>query len=329
MVDFQKLLNNKKQNPRNVKEMDPEIQEIKTKLSEAGLNITEADLKARFTLLNGFGVPKNEIVRSVLNYFATQGGIDTKKFYGGGDNAEVTVDTLTDENMWGTVRVKVVQLWNSEHESINQVGLVGDATGTVKFTSWASANAMNMEEGKSYLIKNVVTSKFNERMQIGINKKSVISPVDDEIEVRYATVTVVGALVNIQNGSGLIKRCPQCNRSLRNGVCSEHGKVQGTYDIRVKGSLDDGTESHSILLNTELTEQVTGINQEAAIAMAVEAMDQNVVVDEFENRLLCRFFVVEGTKMDQTILVSSITPLGEIGQEDIKSLKAAIPAEVV
>ncbi|MBU0777537.1 replication factor A [Patescibacteria group bacterium] len=308
--------------------MDMKIKGIQDKLTEAGLAISEEDLKARFDLLKGFGVTEEEIIRSVTNHYATQGGVDMKSFYSGGTNPECKINTLNKENMWGTVRVKVVQLWNSEHASIGQVGLVGDETGTVKFTAWASANALEMEEGKCYLIKNVVSSVFNERIQIGINKKSTIELVTDEIEVGYEKVTIVGALVNIQNGSGLIKRCPQCNRSLRNGVCSEHGKVQGTYDVRIKGSLDDGIQSHSVLLNTELTEQITGMSVDASIAMAIEAMDQSVVVGEFENRLLCRFFIVEGSKMDQTILVSSITPLAEIGQEDIQLLKTAIPAEV-
>ena len=40
-------------------------------------------------------------------------------------------------------------------------------------------------------------------------------------------------MIDIQTGSGLIKRCPECKRALVKGACAEHGKVKGEYDLRI------------------------------------------------------------------------------------------------
>jgi len=55
--------------------------------------------------------------------------------------------------------------------------------------------------------------------------------------------------VDVQSGSGLIKRCPECNRALVKGACGEHGKVEGVYDLRIKAVLDDGEKVQDILMN--------------------------------------------------------------------------------
>jgi replication factor A1 len=61
--------------------------------------------------------------------------------------------------------------------------------------------------------------------------------------------TMEGALVDIKDGSGLIKRCPDedCTRVIRNGRCSEHGDVSGEFDLRIKGVLDDGEQAQDAL----------------------------------------------------------------------------------
>lgn len=69
------------------------------------------------------------------------------------------------------------------------------------FTIWESANLPPMEEGRSYEIKSAVTNLYSEKFQI-----------KEDINVRQQEEEVTGAVVDIQSGSGLIKRCPECNR---------------------------------------------------------------------------------------------------------------------
>ena len=159
---------------------------------------------------------------------------------------------------WATVRGKVVQLWENSHESIEQAGLLGDQTGVIKFTNWASSELPDMEEGKSYMLKNVVVNEWGGKAQIQLNRSSSIEELDEDIEVRTSTFTYFGAMVDIQTGSGLIKRCPECKRALVKGACAEHGKVKGEYDLRIKAVLDSGTSTQDALINRELTEELVG-----------------------------------------------------------------------
>lgn len=210
---------------------------------------------------------------------------------------------------WATVKGKVIQLWENSHETIEQVGLIGDPTGVIKFTNWASSELPDMEEGKSYVLKNIVVNEWDSKVQIQLNRSSSIEKIDEDIKVGTSTFTYSGAMVDIQTGSGLIKRCPQCKRALVKGACPEHGKVKGEYDLRIKAVLDSGTSTQDILINRELTEEIVGLSLDSAIAMAADALDPGVVLDKLKHELVGRYYIVSGHKLDRYILAESITPM--------------------
>lgn len=221
---------------------------------------------------------------------------------------------------WATVKGKVVQLWENSHESIEQAGLLGDQTGVIKFTNWASSELQDMEEGKSYILKNVVVNEWGGKTQIQLNRSSSIEELDEDIEVGSATSTYLGAMVDIQTGSGLIKRCPECKRALVKGACPEHGKVKGEYDLRIKAVLDSGTSTQDALINRELTEKLAGLSLDTAIAMAADALDPGVVMDKLKTELVGRYYTVTGHKLDRYILVDSITPRTSLDREMIDEM---------
>jgi replication factor A1 len=210
---------------------------------------------------------------------------------------------------WATVRGKVIQLWENSHETIEQAGLIGDPTGVIKFTNWASSELPDMEEGKSYLLKNIVVNEWGGKAQIQLNRSSSIEELDEDIKVGTSTITYSGALVDIQTGSGLIKRCPECKRALVKGACPEHGKVKGEYDLRIKAVLDSGTSTQDVLINRELTEELVGLSLDSAIAMAADALDPGVVLDKLKHELVGRYYIASGHKLDRYILANSITPM--------------------
>lgn len=216
---------------------------------------------------------------------------------------------------WATVKGKVVQLWENSHESIEQAGLIGDPTGVIKFTNWASSELPDMEEGKSYMLKNVVVNEWGGKIQIQLNRSSSIEELDEDIKVGSLTSTYFGAMVDIQTGSGLIKRCPECKRALVKGACPEHGKVKGEYDLRIKAVLDSGTSTQDILINRELTEELAGLSLNTAIAMAADALDPGVVLDNLKHELVGRYYTVTGHKLDRYILVDSINPKTSLDRE--------------
>ncbi|HJH32408.1 MAG TPA: replication protein A [Methanosarcinaceae archaeon] len=222
------------------------------------------------------------------------------------ESPQVNTADITEADRWVSLRGKIVQLWDNDHESISQVGLIGDESGTIKFTNWQSAELPDVEEGKCYLFSNVVSNEWNDKIQINLNKNSSIEEIDEDIEVGNSSVTFTGALVDIQSGSGLIKRCPECNRALTKGACTEHGKVEGLYDLRIKAIMDDGIVTQEALLNRELTEQVGEMTLDDAIAMAADALDQAVVLDLIKKKLVGKYYTVTGPKLDRYILVDSI-----------------------
>ncbi len=234
---------------------------------------------------------------------------------------------------WVTIKGKVVQLWENSHKTIEQAGLIGDPTGVIKFTNWASADLLDMEEGKNYLLKNVVVNEYGGKVQIQLNRSSSIEELNEDIEVGTSTFTYTGAMVDIQTGSGLIKRCPECKRALLKGAsCPEHGKIKGEYDLRIKAVLDSGTTTQDILINREITEELVGLSLESAIAMAADALDPEVVLDKLKHELIGRYYTASGHKLDRYILTDLITPITSLDngllEEILTELKMSNETEV-
>lgn len=233
----------------------------------------------------------------------------------------VKVADISEDGRWIDLKGKIVQLWENNKESISQVGLIGDETGSIKFIKWASAEiTVDLVEGKNYLFRNAVTSEWNGKFEITLNKSSSIEEIFDEIEVNTRDTVLTAAMVDIQSGSGLIKRCPQCNRSLTKGACAEHGKVDGVYDLRLKAVLDTGAITQDILLKRDVTEDASGITLESAIAMAADALDQGVVLEAMKQKLVGKYYKVSGPRVDRYILVESIEQESVLDQKLLAEL---------
>ena len=238
----------------------------------------------------------------------------------------VKVVEITESGLWVDLKVKVAQLWETNSDAISQSGLVGDETGSIKFVKWAKADLSNMEEGKSYLLRNLVTDEFQGRFSVKLNRTSQIEPLDVDVEIGSQAAEFSGALVDVQKGSGLIKRCPVCKRSLAKGVCSEHGKVEGTYDLRIKAVLDDGRRVQDVLINRETTERLVGLTLDEAKQMAMEALDHEVVRSLIESKLMGRYFSITGPRVDRYLLVETINDVPPVTESRVDELMAEVEA---
>lgn len=283
-------------------------EQIRTRFSELGVDIPIEDINSRIEDLTGrFHVPVDESERSVISYFLRKHGIERADYYkGAGSNQTVTIaDIPQQDGQWVNLRAKCVQLWEVTSPSMVQVGLLGDETGQTKFVSWASAELPTLEEGKVYSFENIVTNEWQGKISVSFNKTSKIVEIDDDIEVADTTSEYTGVLVSIRQNSGLIKRCKECNRALKSGVCSEHGNVEGIYDLRIMGVLDDGKSVQDILLGLDATVAIFGSTLDEAKAVAVDALDAGVVLDQMRNGLVGRYYSVSGSDMGDMLLVKS------------------------
>ncbi|WP_435078280.1 replication protein A [Halococcus sp. AFM35] len=235
--------------------------------------------------------------------------IDVPESSGTSEEREIAEIDAPEE--WVDLTAKVTQLWEPRSESVAQVGLLGDPSGTIKFTKWATSDLPELGEGSVYRLTNLVTDEYEGRFSVKLNRTTGIEEVDEEIEVGDDAVTVEGALVDIQRGSGLIKRCPEegCTRVLQNGRCSEHGEVEGEFDLRVKAVIDDGTTVHETIFNQEATEELADITLDKAKEMAMDALDTTVVADEIRNEVLGSYYRVEGPTLGRYVLANDFERL--------------------
>jgi RPA family protein len=122
------------------------------------------------------------------------------------------------------------------------------------------------------------------------------------------SVAVVGSIVDIQEGSGLIKRCPEadCTRVLSGERCAEHGAVEGEFDLRIKAIVDDGNRSINAIFDAEATATVSGLSLEDAQAMAMDALDTGVVVEALVEQVLGRPYRLTGPVVGEYFLVDDV-----------------------
>lgn len=282
--------------------------EMRKKFSELGADVPQKEIESKLDLLvNQYRVPEEEARRTVFNQYVRDLKLQ-RTSPGGGDSPLTKIKDITSDGKWISLKAKVVQLWENEKESISQIGLLGDDTGTIKFVAWAKADLPPVEEGKSYIFKNLVTDSWQGRFSVKMNKTTTMVPTED-VEVASNDVEMTGAIVDVQSGSGLVKRCPECNRILVKGACVDHGKQEGEYDLRVKAVIDDGKVAQDIILNQEMTHKVTGIDVKVAKKMAMDAVDPAVVYDEIKRILLGKYFTVKGPVLgSRYLLVKDMQP---------------------
>jgi ssDNA-binding replication factor A large subunit len=277
----------------------------------------EADLQK---LVQEYSVPLDEATRTIRERYKEENGVAEDDLYSP-ENEQVAISEVPnrhemadDDGEWVDLEVKLVELWEPRADSIGQVGLIGDETGTTKFTAWAKSDLPTLEEGESYRLSSVVTDKFDGNYSVKLNSATDVETLDEEIEVGEETKSLSGALVSMQNGSGLIKRCDEedCSRVLQDGRCKKHGEQDGTFDLRIKGILDTGDSVEKVLLDAELIEDLTGVTIEGAVEEAMDALDTEVVQNHLEDMLIGRYFEVEGSQVREYLVAETVEQLSSI-----------------
>lgn len=287
-------------------ELSQHATDIHDQLPDA-VDVDRDEITGRLTtLVSDYKVPLDEARRSVINHYLDDTGTDRNDL--SRENQELDLAAVDAPEQWLDVTAKVVALWDPRSDAIAQVGLLGDDTGTIKFTKWATSDLPVLKEEQVYRLGNVVTDEYQGRYSVKLNRTTTIEEVDAEIEVGDNAIEIEGALVDIQRGSGLIKRCPEeeCTRVLQNGRCSEHGDVEGEFDLRIKGVIDDGTTVQDVIFDQQKTEDVGELTLQEAKDMAMDALDTAVVADEIRDTTLGRYYRLTGPVMGRYLLVNEV-----------------------
>jgi replication factor A1 len=206
----------------------------------------------------------------------------------------------------GNIRAKMIQEWEPSHPRMLQVGLLGDESGTIKFTIWKEQGKEKLELNTVYTIYYAQVDEFAGRLQLNLAGAMYV-PEEIDLEVRSGEI-ISGALVHVAPGSGLVKRCPVngCNRVLsRQNYCPVH-EIQSSfrYDLRIKGVLDSGTKTYNILIPCPVVEQMTAMSLEEAVDLAENnPLGMDEVYFRVRDLLQGRYFTCRGTEMEDRILV--------------------------
>lgn len=220
-------------------------------------------------------------------------------------------------------------------------GIIADDTGKIQYSAW---NDFSLKEGETVCIKNAYIRGWKGIPQLNMGDRCEISRVDSVFDVvddgsarktvdevtrigGGLDITIEGLVVDIKAGSGLIKRCPHCNRSVLNGVCTAHGEVDGTNDLRLKVVVDDGTGAIGAIINREYTEKLTGVSMTAAEGLAA-TRGEGVVARDMAGRILMKRVAITGNVMSDNFGPSMIVKTAKAVEVDLEGEASKLLDEV-
>jgi replication factor A1 len=209
-------------------------------------------------------------------------------------------------------------------------GLVADRSGAIALSAWSD---FGLKAGEAVRIAGAYVRSFRGRPQLVLDDRATVVRIEgtdlpDPTELLRApprsiariedegggeAVAVEGMVVALLPPSGLVYRCPTCQRSIKNGICRVHGQVEGQLDLRARIVVDDGTGAITVNAGRADTERLTGLTLDAARERLRERPDASLIEEEILERLLGRRLRIRGrgTKDDfgVTLTPESIEPV--------------------
>lgn len=232
------------------------------------------------------------------------------------DSSEIKIGEIRDGagNVTVTGRILTAETRNITVKGEGKVvysGMIADDSGKIQYSAW---NDYNLKEGETVRIENAYIRTWKGIPQLNLGDRCEVSRVDDTFGtidtgcsrktvgeiVRIGgglDITVSGTVVDMRQGSGLINRCPQCNRSVLNDECTAHGKVVPVPDLRMKLTVDDGTGALSAIVNRECTTKLTGVTLDSAVQLAKARGDNYVVAKALAEKMMMKRVKISGNVM--------------------------------
>tara|TARA_B100000282_G_scaffold91518_1_gene64249 strand:- start:1420 stop:3117 length:1698 start_codon:yes stop_codon:yes gene_type:complete len=106
-------------------------------------------------------------------------------------------------------------------------------------------------------------------------------------------ISTQGKIVSIREDSGVIYRCPECRRVLRDGECATHGSQDGNMDVRLRLVLDNGKSTISLIINKSATESLIGMSQDE-ISSNISENGSMQFIQDLREKLLGRDLIANG-----------------------------------
>ena len=189
-------------------------------------------------------------------------------------------------------------------------GDVMDPTGRCRLTAWCDfdpkpGDSIRIEGGRVQFWQgspDLVIDNIEQVSSLSDSPWKKIDPENHWVEVGLTEITqggsrrgisTSGTIVAINSGSGIIERCPECRRMLRDGSCQEHGAQRGEEDLRLRFVLDDGVSNANLFLGKEPAEEFLGMAMDE-IKSEISSIGKEVFVSNLRRRVLARKMSVHG-----------------------------------
>ena len=212
-----------------------------------------------------------------------------------------------------SIEERMVNIGGEERKVFS--GIMGDETAKIRFTAW---HDFGLKEGDVIRIKGGYVRKWRGAPQLIFDENAEVEKLDEEIIMEERIIplykiveagggielNIQGVILDVRKDSGIIFRCPKCNRRIRNGVCEEDGEVDGVPDLRIRALLDDGTGAVDVIFNREISERLLGKSMEEYLKIAKEAMDYGIVYEEIFDKLAAKPVRVKGDSMPSDFIIT-------------------------
>ena len=249
----------------------------------------------------------------------------------------------------------VIRIMESAQQEINTkngprtivTGIAADSSAKLPFTSWVPSPELTI--GNTVEIKNAYMRSWQGIPTINMGEFTLISPsgtpiddsdiarVMDPVPIRLDRITdrdgafdisIEGNIISVRPGSGLITRCPECNRVIQKNICRVHGSVEGRNDMRIKSIVDDGTGALSVVLDADLTQKVTGYSIEKASEVAAADMNPSAVEEEIRKKLMGLSMRLRGNMTKGEYGITLVASDAEITEIDHAAAAADLVKEI-
>jgi len=153
----------------------------------------------------------------------------------------------------------------------------------------------SLEEEKALEVLNSFPEKFPEAIVIEVEHVEKIleeKAFKKTEETKEFGSKLNGRITQIYDGSGLIQRCPKCNRWIIDNFCIVHSDVEGVWDLRIKARFDDDKEQCTLIFKWDVTEKIVNITLEEA-----KKQGEAATLKRIREVLFGKNFEIEGVKL--------------------------------
>lgn len=151
----------------------------------------------------------------------------------------------------------------------------------------------SLGEEKVIDVLDTFTDKFPDTIVIeGKQIEVILEKTPSKEAAETNKFALCGKITQIYDGSGLIQRCPKCNRWIIDDFCMVHSDVEGIWDLRIKARFDAGKGRRTLIFKKDITEKSVGITLEEA-----KKLGEAATLARIKEALVNRNFKVAGIEL--------------------------------